>query len=122
MTPEVTAAVMVGVDAWMFALAAADLEAPARHGTAAVSALARLLSRAAGHAMTDEPADTGVVVHDIVATQAEAYSQWIRGIGLDVAAVLSCSASDLAFGADNERLAEMAAALQGCADTTGMWH
>jgi hypothetical protein len=118
MTAETIAAAMVGVDAWMFALSASDLESPARHGTAAVAALARLLTRAAGNPMSDEPADTAVVVPDAIGGRVEAYSQWIHMVGLDVAKVLGSSASDLAFGSDNDRLAEMAAALQARAEVS----
>lgn len=117
MDRESIAAVMIGVDAWMFALAAVDLEGPARHGTHAVAALARLLTRAAGHSMTDEAPDTDVPVPDAVSSRAEAYSQWIIQVGLSVDAVLSRTASDIAFGAENQRLAEMAAALQAVAES-----
>jgi hypothetical protein len=109
--PEEVAAVMIGVDAWMRALGAADLSSPSRHGTAAIAALARLLTRAAGHDLEDAPLEEHADPAEHASVLAARYHAWVLDLGLDTRLVLEMAAGDLAFGAENTRLLQMASAL-----------
>lgn len=116
---ETIASVMVGVDAWMTALAVGDLESPARHGTPAVTALARLLTRATGQELTSADLDHLALPTTDSASRAARYAAWVRSVGLDVAEVLRTAADDLGHGLGNPQLAQMAAALASEAEAAG---
>jgi hypothetical protein len=114
--PEAVAAVMIGVDAWMRALGAADLSTPSRHGPAAIAALARLLTRAAGHDLVEQPLEAHLEPSEHATVMATRYHSWVSGLGLDPRTVLSIAASDLAYGADSPKLLQMAVALEHAAE------
>lgn len=109
------AAAIIGVDAWMVALQAADLERPSRYGKAAVNALARLLARAAGHTLSDDEDDELPSTDVRHLARAERYAEWVAGMDLDAGVVLGRAARDLQTGSGNERLSSMAAALAATA-------
>ncbi len=109
------AAAIIGVDAWMVALQATDLERPSRYGTAAVAALARLLARAAGQALSDDEEDELPSADVRHLARAARYAAWVQRLELDAATVLQRAATDLQTGSGNERLSSMAAALAATA-------
>ena len=109
--PIDAAAAVIGTDAWMFALQASELDRPSRFGAPAVQALARLLARSAGFTAEEADLDDLPEALEQHLVRAELYVGWVERLDLDVSEVLWRAASDIAVGADNERLGVMASAL-----------
>lgn len=106
------AAAVVAVDSWMAVLRTPTLDQPARHGRAAVRALAAALSRSAGHGGPVEPVEPCGATDDLL-DLAAGHARWAAAIlGVESAAeALRRSASDLYVGGDLEVLHSLACAL-----------
>lgn len=112
-------AAALAADAWMWALAATDLHLPARHGSAAVTALARVLARAAGQVTGFESYDADEPAPQVMLARAEAYGSWAAAYGGDAAVALLTAAWDLGQLPADPRLAAMASALAATANAPG---
>jgi hypothetical protein len=114
-----TLAAVLAADAWMWSLTATDLHTPARHGPAAVGALARILARAAGQVDGFDPDTAGDPAPQVMLARAEAYAAWACVHTDDVATVLLTAAYDLAQPPLDARLVAMASALEATATAPG---
>jgi hypothetical protein len=119
---SVAAAAVAASEAWLALTGAFDFSTPAGYGPDAVTVLAAVLQRAAGHsaplATTAPLIATAPTCPDPLLSAAEDLSVWLRSVtGDDFAAVVATVAEDLCMAGTHTVFAAFADALLVCADT-----